>query len=180
METKQKVNVADIIARSNEKSKEVKSSTEKVAAKTNDFKIIPGFGKYEFNGVICRNIKTKSIMSLKKSNQKFQLINDEGKNIDKSPAQLKELVAVSIPEKVKAPKKEKAIKQPKVKVAKVAGEKKQSIMFLVNLMFHQGEPKEKILEKLGISNKKYLDCQWHYANKGYKSKIVKFLKEQTG
>ncbi len=129
---------------------------------------IPGFSKYEFNGTICRNASTKSIMGLKKKNGKYQLISDDKKNIDKSPDQLKELVFPKAkPEKTKKVKAPRALDEN--------GEKKKSVMFMVNLRFHEGKSKEDTIAELGITNKQYVDSQWHYANRGYKEKIEKFL-----
>ncbi len=67
--------------------------------------------------------------------------------------------------------------EKKKKVVVAGAPKEKSVMFMVNLLHHQGMEKEKIIQKLGITSKKYSDCQWHYKNSDYKSKIVKYLKE---
>lgn len=54
----------------------------------------------------------------------------------------------------------------------------QSLTFKINYAFHLGIVKETILEKLGITNKRYIDVTWLYTNKGYKDKVIKFLENQ--
>lgn len=154
---------------------------------TKKFEQVPGFKKYEYNGTILRNEKTKNIISLKKKNNKYQMVSDGGQNLDRSPEQLKELLN----EKFKKEQQEKIIK-PKIdlkisdkpKVEKTNGEKKKTTMFMVNLLHHQGHQKQDILKQLNITNKVYLDCVWHYDNLGkkkapYKEKIELYLKKQA-
>lgn len=83
--TKPKVDVKALIEKANQKKNEVKSSTEKVQAIKETFNLIPGFSKYEFNGNIVRNVKTKNIISMKTGRTKYQLTNDkeESKNLNK-------------------------------------------------------------------------------------------------
>ncbi|MBL4809049.1 MAG: hypothetical protein JKY43_03200 [Phycisphaerales bacterium] len=122
-----------------------------------NFQTIPGFSKYEFNGEICRSIKTKKPKAKKAKNGKYQLVSDEGKNIDRSPEELIDLM----------PKKEKPM------FSKLG--KSKSVMFMVNLLHHQGKTKDEICSELNISSKKYTDCKWHYDKKNYKAKIEKYL-----
>lgn len=51
----------------------------------------------------------------------------------------------------------------------------KSLTFKVNLAFHMNVPKEQVIEKLGISRKRYVDITWLYENKNYKQKIVDYL-----
>lgn len=83
--TKSKLDVKALVARANEKAKAVNESVEKVQAIKETFRMIPGFSKYEFNGNIVRNAKTKNIISFKTGRTKYQLTNDsdESKNLSK-------------------------------------------------------------------------------------------------
>jgi len=73
-----KVDVASIMAKAKEKTKEVKKATEIVQSKTDNYRILPGFKKYEFNGIVVRSISTKNIQCLKTGTNKYQLFNDNG------------------------------------------------------------------------------------------------------
>lgn len=55
--------------------------------------------------------------------------------------------------------------------------KGQSLTMKINYGFHLGVPKEKIIEQLGITNKRFIDVTWMYAN-GYKEKVVAFMEAQ--
>lgn len=114
METKPKVDVKSIMAKAKEKIKSVNASAEKIEAKKDTYKIVPGFSKYEFNGVILRNAKTKNIISLKAKNGCYQIISDEGKNCDRK----KEQIIALLPVEEKKTIKEKVVKQPKEKKVK--------------------------------------------------------------
>jgi len=83
--TKPKLDVKALVAKANAKVKSVKESTEKVQSIKETFRIIPGFSKYEFNGNIVRNAKTKNIISMKTGMTKYQLTNnsEESKNLSK-------------------------------------------------------------------------------------------------
>ena len=117
--TKPKVDVKALIEKANQKKNEVKSSTEKVQAMKEIFTLIPGFSKYEFNGNIVRNVKTKNIISMKTGRTKCQLTNDneESKNLSKDEIKaLYPMIEESGPIKVKVMK--KIIKERKKKEEK--------------------------------------------------------------
>ncbi len=116
------------------------------------FKAIPGFTKYEFDATTLRNIKTKKALGLKIKNGKYQLLSDAGKNIDLLPEKIMELcfAQIELPEG-------------------------KSMLFNVNFLHHYKVEREEIVKRLGITEKQYLDSYWHYANRGYKEKIEKFL-----
>lgn len=128
--------------------------------KSEKFVQIPGFSNFEWNGEICRNIKTQKPKARKTKNGKYQLVNDAGQNLDRSPEQLDELCF-------------------KNEIPMDLQNVPKSIMFRVNFLHHQGKTKEEIMELLSIDAKKVTDCRWHYDNKNYKSKIVKFLNSQS-
>lgn len=117
-ETKKKVNVADIMQRAKDKTNLVKESTVKVQSKSANFRIVPGLTKYEFNGNILRNYKTKKILSFKTGRNKYQLMDDNGENRNLSNDDLRNLIPE---EKIqdKPIKKEKIEKQKKVKISNV-------------------------------------------------------------
>ncbi len=50
-----------------------------------------------------------------------------------------------------------------------------SMAFKINYAFHYGIPKAEVIEKLGITNKKYIDVTWLYHNNNYKQRIVDFV-----
>lgn len=149
------------------------------------------YSKYEMSTTgIVRNVKTKAIRSKEKNGTSIRLINE----VTKKETTVKvEDLKIGSPEPVSKPSlKDKKTSlgqpslttQPKIKKEKVAGEKtertprSQSTMFQVNLLHHQGKTNEEIIAALGITQKKYLDCRWHYDNKGYKEKIEKHLATQ--
>jgi len=47
--------------------------------------------------------------------------------------------------------------------------------FKINYAFHFGVPKAEVIQKLGITNKKYIDVTWLYHNKDYKQRIIDFV-----
>lgn len=124
-ETKEKVNVADIMQRAKEKTAAVKASTVKAQNKVDTFKIVPGFTKYEFNGNILRNVATKNIIKFKSGRNKYQIFNDVGVSHNLSNEDLR-LSLKTVGDNPKEPKlkkekvvKVKAVKVPKVKISKV-------------------------------------------------------------
>lgn len=50
-----------------------------------------------------------------------------------------------------------------------------SLRFKINYAYHFKVPKEEVLEKLGITNKTYIDKTWLYDNENYKQRILDFL-----
>lgn len=141
--------------RAKKKTETVKNSTETVKGKVDNFRLIPGFSKYEFNGVICRNAKTKSIMSLKLKNNKYQLISDEGKNVDKSKEQLVELVGVKEQPKKPVVKKEAMKKKTSEKKPFIPIDIKNAKKEYVDVVNMDSSKKEKIvrLHLSGATNK---------------------------
>lgn len=120
---KQKVDINAIMEKARNKTKEVKTSTEKIGDKVNSFRLVPGFSKYEFNGNILRNVQTKHPLSPKTGRTKYQITDDSGKsnNLDKDEIKALFPTAAPIP-----PKNRKvSAKEPKpAKVAKINGENK--------------------------------------------------------
>lgn len=53
-----------------------------------------------------------------------------------------------------------------------------SMAFRINYAHHFGASKEELMEKLGITRKKWVDVTWLYANAGYKQKIMDYLEKQ--
>lgn len=113
---KPKVDVQAILNRAKNTTAEVKKSTAVADAKKNDYKIVPKFSNYEFNGKILRNAKTKNIISYNQAKNRYQLKSDEGKQCDVSLDKLKGF----FPAEVK-PAKDPAVK--KIKEPKAEGEK---------------------------------------------------------
>lgn len=112
--TKQKVNVKEIMDRAKNKTEKVKQSTEAVKSKTADFRIVPGFSKYEFNGNFLRNVKTKNPISFKTGRTKYQLFDEKGISHNLSKEDLIALMPKESTVKEAKPKKEaKAKKEPK-------------------------------------------------------------------
>ncbi len=130
MSTKQNKTMAEILAKGRNSVTKTKNAASIAASKKEDYKILPDYPKYEFNGVILRNSR-KQMMSPKKSNKKFQLINKAGKNKDVSLAEIKEMFITIKPEKVKTPRVPKD-KTPKVK--KVTIQKQVIDMHLEGLL----------------------------------------------
>lgn len=116
--TTQKVNVKEIMDRANKKTESVKESTEKIQSKVDNFKIVPGFTKFEFNGNILRNCKTKNIIKFKTGRTKYQIFDDNEVSHNLSNDDIRKLM----PSESK--KEEKVIKEPKLKKEKVLKEKK--------------------------------------------------------
>lgn len=114
MAEKPKVDVAEIMKRANEKKDVVKASTEKIAGQAKSFKIVTGFSKYEFNGIILRNASTKAIIKFKTGRNKYQIKDDKGESHNLSNDYLKKL----LPEKKAEAKKVKEPKAPRVKKEK--------------------------------------------------------------
>lgn len=135
--------------------------------KSENFTIIPGFSKYEWDGTVCRNAKTKKPKAKKAKNGKYQLVSDEGRNLDRTPEELDALM----------PKKAPSNDKCEFDIAELKETK--STMFMVNLMHHFGYTKDEIMETLDITSKKVTDCRWHYDNRGYQEKIEKFIFTQS-
>lgn len=125
METKPKVDVAAIMARAKNSVKEVKTSTEKVESKKDTYRTVPGFSKFEFNGMVLRNVKTKNIISKKTGRDKWQLFDDHGKSHNLSKDDINKLFPpVEVAEKPIKPSKE-----PKIKpIKKMIVETSESIL----------------------------------------------------
>jgi hypothetical protein len=116
---KPKVDLKEIMNRAKNKTSEVKASTENIAAKTNPFRILPGFSKYEFNGNILRNVQTKHPLSPKTGRTKYQITDDSGKSHNLN----KEEIQALFPEKAPMPPKNRKVsaKEPKTpKPAKIS------------------------------------------------------------
>lgn len=161
METKtekQNVDVAAIVANANQKTKAVKDSTQSIQAKTNPFRIVPNFSKYEFNGIILRNEKTKAVIKFKTGRTKYQIADDKGKSHNLSNEKIKALMPSS---KESPVKKDKSPKEKKVKEAKPKKEKKVP----ANL----DQEKTKVEE---FSKKEILDSEF----KNHKKHYMLFLK----
>jgi len=160
---KQKVDVAAIIQKAKNKTESVKNSTEKIQGTVSCFKLIPDFSNYEFNGVIVRNSKTKSIISM--IDDEYHLKSDIGAECEFTKNQIIKLF----------PAVEEKIIPAEFKTVDVLMGEEKSKLFRVNLLHHQGISREEIISKLGISNREYTNSQWFYLNKGYKEKVEKYL-----
>lgn len=113
--TKPKVDVRAIMARANKSVNKVKKSTEKVQSKIDSYKLIPNFSKFEFNGNILRNAKTKNIISPKTGRTKYQIFDDGGKSHNLNKEEIRALFPVQAKtEKVKSVKEKKLSSEPKV------------------------------------------------------------------
>lgn len=110
--SKQPVDVKAIVAKARNSVKNVKATIEKVAEIKDTFKILPGFSKFEFNGVILRNVKTKNIISMKTGRTKYQIHDDAGKSHNLSKDEIKALFpAEPVKAKTVKPKKETVKKE---------------------------------------------------------------------
>lgn len=139
--TKEKIDVKALMARAKEKVKTVKASAEKVDSKKDTYRLLPGFSKYEFNGIILRNAKTKNILSFKTGRTKYQLFDDNEKSHNLNKEEIKALFPVEKTE------------QPKDKKVKVEKPKKD-----VRVIIKHEAPKESVEEILKMeckNNKKH-------------------------
>lgn len=107
--------VSTILAKAKKTVKTVNESTEKIDSKKDTYKLLPGMSKYEFNGIILRNSKTKNILSFKTGRTKYQLFDDNGKSHNLNKEEIKALFPVE---------KEKPVKEKKEKTEKAKPEKK--------------------------------------------------------
>lgn len=144
--TKPKVDVKALIEKANQKKNEVKSSTEKVQAIKETFNLIPGFSKYEFNGNIVRNAKTKNIISMKTGRTKYQLTNDKEERKNLSKDEIKALYPIM---EESGPIKEKVIKKI-IKERKKKEEKKIAEV----ISFDKSITDEEIMKMPSKMNKK--------------------------
>lgn len=114
------------------------------------FTALPGFKKYEFDGKIVRNVKTKAIISLQKNTGKYQLEDNSGKRVTLSADQVKKLVPIEVKVSKAAVKSavKKGIKAGAKEVTKAP--KKVSLMEQSYRMHLDGKEKPAISKALGI------------------------------
>lgn len=115
--TKPKVDVKAIMAKASKKIESVKHATEKMDAAGDGWRLIPTFTKYEIKGNIIRNATTKRPMSPKAKNSKYQLIGDDGKNYDRTKAEIVALLPATEVKK-ESPKKASPKKSAPAKAKK--------------------------------------------------------------
>jgi len=133
---KPKVDVAAIMQKAKAKTSEVKKSTTVLNSKTEDYRTIPGFSKYEINSENCiRNKKSKEVVTV--TGGKLRMMNDAGErkfhSIDK--------IRIEIPLPAKAEK----TKEVKERVKKVEIECNVKKDDLVKFTIKKEEKEGKVL-----------------------------------
>ena len=130
----------------------------------NKFQTIPGFSKYETNGVFIRNAHTKNTITHRNGGH-HQLKNDDGKNLDMTVEKAMALIKGKQP----APKPEK--KKPTLtgngRIHKPAN--KKNVSEQIRDMYAKGLDAKTIKEKLGLTKGHYVnDIIWKVNNPGGK------------
>lgn len=155
METKPKVNVQEIVERSKNKHKVVVSKDE---VKKENFNLVPGFTKYEFNGNILRNSKTKNIISFKTGRTKYQIVDDKGNSKNLSKDEIKALMPAKSVKHEKVKKEAKQVKENPVHVSSDEDKKKVDDLSKKEILDLEG-PKHKKIYMLFLKGCDFAEIQ---------------------